>query len=93
LLRATGDGRIDARGYNLLASTTTGGIPEKLRHDPVLTTLAVAAREAGVFARAEDRLSFGLVVPPGKRHLVKQMQMMRPDILLRENAPSTKSEM
>jgi hypothetical protein len=78
--RASGDGRIDPRGYNVLASTTTGGIVAKMRHDPVLTTLAVAAREAGVFARAEDRGFFGLVVPPGSRHLVANM--MRPDGLL-----------
>ena len=56
-------GIVDAHGDNLIKAATTGNMEAVFRHNPLVDFLAVAAREAGCFSRAEDASFYHAAIP------------------------------
>ena len=77
--RASGNGLIDAHGDNILNSTMPGGLPMKVRHDPIVSLFTGAIHEAGGVAFAECERLFLTAVPPAARGNLNRL--IRPDVV------------
>ena len=75
---ARGNGCVDQHGDNILNSTMEGGMPTKLRHNPLVEAIAFAALEAGGVVRTEDRRLFASALPPTASH----QSAIVPDIVI-----------